>query len=146
VEVDVRGPAAMTGHPALIRRLLVNLVGNGLRHVPAAGSVQLTVAGDPHSLRFEVSDTGPGIPREKRESIFQRFYRGDRSRRAGTGGTGLGLSICRKIAELHGGRIEADERRGGGAVFRVVMPRDRGAGPGRPRPPVPARRRRGARW
>lgn len=125
MEVHVQGATAMSGHPALIRRLLGNLVGNGLRHALAEGHVRVAVAGDPRSLYIEVSDTGPGIPLQKRESIFRRFYRGDRSRNASTGGAGLGLSICRKIVDLHGGRIEADERQGGGATFRVTMPRNR---------------------
>jgi two-component system OmpR family sensor kinase len=72
----------------------------------------------------EVADNGPGIPEDQLEKVFERFFRTDESRTHGgeSSGTGLGLAIAKAIVELHKGEITAENRPGGGAVFRVLIP------------------------
>jgi signal transduction histidine kinase len=99
--------------------LLANLVDNALRYTPAGGRVQVRVARDGDRARVEVADTGPGIPAEERERVFDRFYRG---RNAPAGGSGLGLAIVRQVATLHGGEIELDEGPSGGLTVSARFP------------------------
>jgi signal transduction histidine kinase len=73
-------------------------------------------------VEIAVADRGPGIPESDLSRIFERFYRVDRSRTRDPGGTGLGLSIVRHLVELHGGRVSAANRPGGGAVMTVTLP------------------------
>ncbi len=73
-------------------------------------------------MEIAVADRGPGIPEADLSRIFERFYRVDRSRTRDPGGTGLGLSIVRHLVELHGGRVVAANRPGGGAVMTVKLP------------------------
>ena len=73
-------------------------------------------------LEISVSDTGPGIPADQLEHIFERFHRLDRSRSRDRGGSGLGLAIARAITEAHGGTIRAESLPGQGATFRVELP------------------------
>ena len=72
-----------------------------------------------------VADNGPGVPETDLERVFERFYRVDKSRTQDPGGTGLGLSIVRHLVELHGGRVKADNRKEGGAVFTISLPHSR---------------------
>jgi signal transduction histidine kinase len=72
---------------------------------------------------IRVADKGPGIPEADLTRIFERFYRVDKDRSRESGGTGLGLSIVRHLVELHGGTVQAANRRDGGAVFTVRLPR-----------------------
>ena len=77
---------------------------------------------DPQSYSILVRDTGPGIPPEDRERIFERFYRVDKSRSRETGGTGLGLAIVKHALARHGARLEIDSEPGRGSIFRAVLP------------------------
>ncbi len=72
---------------------------------------------------IRVADRGPGIPEADLTRIFERFYRVDKDRSRESGGTGLGLSIVRHLVELHGGQVQAANRRDGGAIFTVRLPR-----------------------
>jgi two-component system sensor histidine kinase KdpD len=74
-------------------------------------------------LQFSVADRGPGLSADELEKVFDLFYQGGQGQ-AGSGrkGYGIGLAICRAIAQVHGGRIWAENRAGGGAVFRVILP------------------------
>ncbi|MDR7440000.1 MAG: ATP-binding protein [Armatimonadota bacterium] len=101
---------------------LGNLVDNALKFTPEGGSVWLRAESRPGELAFVVEDTGPGIPVEHLSRIFERFYRAEPSRARGSGGAGLGLSITKHIALAHGGRVEAANRREGGARFTLVLP------------------------
>lgn len=102
-----------------IMRLLVNLLGNALRHAPSGGRVVLRVARVGDECELAVEDDGPGIPEGELEAIFAPFHRADGA--AGEG-TGLGLHVARRIAEAHGGRIWAENAATGGAVFRTRLP------------------------
>jgi two-component system sensor histidine kinase KdpD len=103
--------------PALMELVLVNLVENAVRHAPGA---ELTISARERmeALEVSVADRGPGLREEELERVFEKFYRGNPS----AGGAGLGLAICRAVVEAHGGRIVAENRGGGGAVFRLTLP------------------------
>jgi signal transduction histidine kinase len=112
-------PAIWADHDRLCR-VLVNLLQNATKYTPNGGTITFCVDGEPDAVRFSVLDTGPGIPPELRERVFERFYRPeggeDRS------GSGLGLSIARTLAEMHGGTIRVDDHDGLGACFVVTIP------------------------
>lgn len=99
--------------------VLSNLLSNAVRHTPAGGCIELRAKPVDESVRFEVADTGSGIPSEYRWRVFEKFFRvpGRCSP-----GTGLGLSICKEIVEAHGGEIGVDETLGGGATFWFTLP------------------------
>jgi signal transduction histidine kinase len=105
-----------------IGRVLANLVGNALRHTPAGGVVQVRAARTAEGTAVEVTDTGEGIPPEDLPFVFDRFYRGEKSRSRATGGAGLGLAIARSLVEAHGGRIRVESRPGQGTRFVFVLP------------------------
>ncbi|WP_404330150.1 ATP-binding protein [Mesobacillus maritimus] len=112
-------------------QVIVNLVGNALRHTPEKGSVRVTVETDEAAVLLKVADNGPGIPADALPFIFDRFYKRDQSRSrndlTSTGGTGLGLSIAKGYVEAHGGSIQVESEEGEGTVFTIRL-RDRGTG------------------
>ncbi len=109
-----------------MRRVLVNLLDNALRYTPAGGSVSIKAAPHPEAglLTVSVEDTGPGIPPEVRESIFDKWQTGltGQHQKRGRKGLGLGLTFCRLAVEAHGGTIWVEEGAAGGAVFRFTLP------------------------
>ncbi len=109
-----------------LNQVLLNLLDNALRHTPTGGVVNVNLHADATSLYITVTDNGPGIPSADLPHVFDRFYRGDRSRTRMTGGTGLGLAIARQLVAAHGGRIWVDSPPPGamhGAEFGVMLPR-----------------------
>ena len=105
-----------------IGRALNNLVGNALRHTPQGGRVTVQALRDPGGVRVTVDDTGEGISSEDAPHVFDRFYRGEKSRSRATGGAGLGLAIARGIIEAHGGQIGLESGPGKGAHFYFTLP------------------------
>ena len=87
-----------------------------------AGEIAIETRLDGDSVAVAVQDNGPGVRPQDRKKIFERFYRADDLLSRTTEGTGLGLAICKRIVELHGGRIELDTREGHGSTFRVLLP------------------------
>ena len=114
-------PACLTGDPVLLRRMIRNLLENGLRHGRGAPVALELSRPDPSEIRIEVSDGGPGVPEEEREAIFEPFYR-VRGASEADGGYGLGLSLVRQIARRHGGDVGCVGKAGGGCVFTVTLP------------------------
>jgi signal transduction histidine kinase len=106
--------------PEKVERVLMNLLTNALRHTPSDGSVAVRVDALPGEVRVAVEDTGDGLDAEARTRMFERFWRGDRSR--SSRGAGLGLAIARGLVEAHGGRIWAEDREGGGARVCFTLP------------------------
>jgi len=106
--------------PEKIERVLQNLLTNALRHTPSDGSVAVHLERDGGEILVRVEDTGDGIAAGDGERMFDRFWRADRARSGG--GSGLGLAIARGIVEAHGGRIWAENRRGGGARVAFTLP------------------------
>jgi len=103
-----------------VQQMLINLLMNAVKYT-AKGSVALNVSGDASRLRFEVADTGPGIPPGKRSRLFQAYDRLGASP-SGPEGSGLGLSITQRFARRMGGKIGHAVNRGGGSVFWIELP------------------------
>jgi len=104
----------------LIEQVLINLVENALEFAPEGTSIEISARAAPQAVTVEVADRGPGIPSGEESRIFEKFYR--TREQAPGGGAGLGLAISRGIVTAHGGRIWAENRPGGGAVFRFTLP------------------------
>jgi two-component system sensor histidine kinase GlrK len=105
-----------------LRSILDNVVGNAVKFTPPGGSIGVTARSDGADATIDVVDTGPGVPPEERDSIFQSFFRGRAPAGGRIAGTGLGLAIAREFAEAHGGGISVITRANGGH-FRIVLPR-----------------------
>ena len=116
------GDGVMTGSDALIYRLLFNLAENAVKYNRPGGRVRISVTQEPEKLLIRVSDTGCGIPGDYQQSIFQPFFRVDKSRSREFGGAGLGLSLVWEIANLHGGRVWVAESSEGGTTIAVELP------------------------
>jgi signal transduction histidine kinase len=97
-----------------------NLLGNALTYTPRGGSVSVTLEKADEDALLRVADTGPGIPPEDRERVFERFVRLDPAR--GAGGAGLGLAIARWVAEAHGGGLRLVSSGSGGSIFAANLP------------------------
>ncbi|MGD0886820.1 MAG: sensor histidine kinase KdpD [Thermodesulfovibrionales bacterium] len=102
----------------LIEQVFINLLDNATKYTPAHTPIDLKAEVREESVFVEIADCGPGIPQGDEEKIFEKFVRGF----ATSGGIGLGLTICRAIIDAHGGRIWAENRPGGGAIFRFTLP------------------------
>ena len=105
-----------------IGRVLSNLLGNALRHTPAGGTVQVEARRLDDGVEVSIRDTGEGIDAEDLPHIFERFYRGEKSRSRTTGGAGLGLAIARGLVEAHGGSIGVESAAGEGTRFHFMLP------------------------
>lgn len=110
--------------PDRIEQVLTNLIDNAIRHVPDSASVVISGRTDERGLYFEVSDQGPGIPEEDLPFLFERFYKGDKSRTRGVSGTGLGLAIAKNIIDAHRGNISVKSKLGQGTTFSFFIPRN----------------------
>jgi len=135
------GPVTVAGDEARLRQVVTNLVANALQHTPPDSRITVRVGrcpagdGDPPTAAvgtgpaagtptgvLEVADTGPGLPADQADRVFERLYRADASRQRASGGAGLGLAIVAAIVVAHGGRVELRTRPGAGSAFRVLLP------------------------
>lgn len=106
-----------------MQQIVGNLVQNASRYAPEGTAIELGARRDADVIRFTVDDEGPGIPPDERDRVFDKFYRGQRTR--GTvSGTGLGLAIARSLVDMHGARIWVEDRPGGGARFVIDVPHE----------------------
>ncbi len=122
ITLTAEGNGIMTGSDALIYRLIFNLTENAVKYNRQGGSVRVSVTQEPEKLLLRVSDTGCGIPEEYQRSIFQPFFRVDKSRSREYGGAGLGLSLVWEIADLHGGFVWVEESSDKGTTIAVELP------------------------
>jgi NtrC-family two-component system sensor histidine kinase KinB len=132
LDCDADTPEVVWADPGRLRVVLTNLLGNAIKYTPRGGSITLRSsrqnAGSAAAglLRLAVTDTGPGIPPEFRDRIFDRFFRVEFAREAADGvrsGSGIGLYLCRQIVEAHGGSIHADSGAGGlGTTIALLLP------------------------
>ncbi|HUY10866.1 MAG TPA: HAMP domain-containing sensor histidine kinase [Candidatus Dormibacteraeota bacterium] len=122
LRLHAEGGIFVDGEANLLRQAISNLIENAIKFT-AEGFVEVRVAAEGERAIIEVSDSGPGIPREQRTRIFERFYRVDSAHARDVPGTGLGLAIVRSIARVHGGSVEAGDAAGGGARLRISLPR-----------------------
>lgn len=124
IALESTGDAVMTGSDTLIYRLLYNLTENAIRYNRFDDTVNITVTYKDNQLVITVADTGYGIPEQYRESIFQSFFRVDKSRSREYGGVGLGLSLVWEIVTLHNGKVRVEESSEKGTAIAVKFPTD----------------------
>ena len=122
VTLTAEGDGIMTGSDALIYRLIFNLTENAVKYNRPGGSVRVSVTQELEKLLLRVSDTGCGIPEVYQRSIFQPFFRVDKSRSREYGGAGLGLSLVWEIADLHGGSVWVEKSSEKGTTIAVGLP------------------------
>jgi len=135
LEVAVEPDLEARCDPDRIAEAIENLVGNAVKYTPAGGRIRVTAGRRDGEVFAAVADSGPGLRPEDVARLFGRFQRLSAQPTGGESATGLGLSIVRKIADLHGGRIEAVEHGElGGAAFTLILPPDRAIEPGAPAP------------
>jgi len=109
------------GDEQRLTQVLLNLVGNAIKFTDA-GEVRITAAAKNGHFALSVTDTGPGIPLDQQNRIFEQFHQVDSSNTKAKGGTGLGLAIAKQIVEMHGGRIWVDSTLGKGSTFQLELP------------------------
>lgn len=115
------------GDPIRLQSIFTNLLSNSVKFTPAGGTIRVHLDLFKEAIRLVVADTGPGIPADQHELIFEKFHRVYR-RGASTAGTGLGLPIVKAIVEHYGGRIEVESQVDGGSCFRILLPAQTGLG------------------
>lgn len=122
IDLEAAGPVEVVCDGALVRRVLENLVGNGIKHTPSDGRLVIAIATGKDRVRVEVHDQGPGIPPEDREKIFEIFgtlrVRSDRTYPS----AGLGLAFCKLAVEAHGGSLGVDSGEQVGCTFWFELP------------------------
>ena len=115
-------PLTISGDYDRLRRMLLNLVDNGLKYTPSGGRVGISLRREGPWAALRVADTGIGLSPEEQKKIFERFYRSPEAKSRGEGGAGLGLCIARSIVEAHGGKIRIESAPGQGSAFTVLLP------------------------
>jgi PAS domain S-box-containing protein len=121
--MDIDEPLpSIQGDAIHLRRMLDNLLSNALKFTPEGGQINVRVKQNATHLAIEVADTGIGMPPDRLERIFERFYQVDGSMSRRYGGTGLGLAIVKQIVALHNGEVSVDSELGKGSTFRVRLP------------------------
>jgi two-component system OmpR family sensor kinase len=123
VKVHAPGPVRVLGDPEQLRQVVSNLTRNAVIHTPPGTAIEITVTSRPDQAVLEVRDHGAGLPPGAGDRLFDRFWRTEGGRTRGRGGAGLGLAIVKAIVETHDGEVHASNADGGGAVFRVTLPR-----------------------
>jgi heavy metal sensor kinase len=116
------GSLEITGDSGRLAQVIANLLTNAIQYNPSGGEVRLKLESQPGLAVLTVADTGQGISNEDLPHVFERFYRGDKSRTASNGNAGLGLAISKAIVEAHGGTIEVASQTGTGTTFTVRLP------------------------
>ncbi len=122
IGLTLNAPAAVPlvlADPQRLEQIVGNLVDNGLRYTPSGGQVRLAISRSAKGVELSVSDTGPGVPPDEVDRVFDRFWRGEKSRARSAGGAGLGLAIVRQLVEAQGGKARAASPPGQG--FEIVI-------------------------
>jgi len=123
MELQVKGDIPMTvGDEERIGQVITNLLSNAVKFTPPGGTVTVRLTPHEKMLLTEVIDTGPGIPPEQRDKIFDKFYQLSDVHTRQQGGSGLGLSIAKSIVEAHNGRIWVESEEGKGSNFKFLLP------------------------
>ena len=124
------GSKTIIGDVGRLDQALGNLVANALRHTPSGGTITLQAEPIDGAVRIRVRDTGEGIPAEDLPAVFDRFWKGDRSRSHAAGaGSGLGLAIVQQLVHAHGGRVAVESEMGEGTTFTLELPEHTGQAP-----------------
>lgn len=123
MSADLPDFPVITVDPARLRQVLFNLLANALRHTPPGGSIAIKGEVLPEKIQVSIQDSGDGLEPDQLNAVFDRFYRGDKSRSRDSGGTGLGLAIVKAIIENHGGSIEVfSAGKDQGCTFEIILP------------------------
>lgn len=124
LSLDVRGEIPLIKVDVnYIDQVISNLIDNAIKYTPSGGKIDVVVEDLGKEVKVSVKDTGIGIPKEDLSRVFERFYRGDKSRNLSLGGVGLGLSIVRHIVEAHGGKVGVESSLGKGSTFYFILPK-----------------------
>src|SRR5215467_10393108 len=126
-------PLDVFADPQLLRQVVLNLASNAIKYSPSRASISVRLTGEGHAVRWQITDTGIGIPKESQRHLFEKFYRADNVAALETDGTGLGLYLVRLIVEQSGGRVGCESEEGQGATFYFTVP---GAQPSSPAAPL----------
>jgi signal transduction histidine kinase len=116
---------AVEGDWHRLDQVLGNLVNNALRFTPDGGQITLDAAREGDSIRVVIQDSGEGIAEEDLPFVFDRFWKGDKSRSRASGGSGLGLAIARQLVTAHGGAISVESQQGEGTIFTLRLPAEK---------------------
>lgn len=114
--------------PGRMTQVLTNILDNALRHTPEGGRITLSAKQAGERVELAIQDSGPGLPKEETERIFERFYRADASRRRDEGGSGLGLAIAKSIVQAHNGQVWAESEPGKGLKIIISLPQQSESG------------------
>ena len=123
IALNCAGDALVIGSDTLLYRLVFNLVENAIHYSRPGSTVNVSISDSDNHVLLRVKDEGPGIPKQYRESIFQPFFRLDKSRSRAYGGAGLGLALVWEIAALHGGTVEVETSSENGTTMLVSLPK-----------------------
>lgn len=122
MSVDLAKSVQVNGDETKLRELFQNLIENSLKYTPMGGSVNVSVKVEEKFLKFEIKDSGIGIPADQKYHIFSKFFRAANAMKVETSGSGLGLFIAKEVAERHGGKIWFESKMGEGTSFFVELP------------------------
>jgi two-component system, OmpR family, sensor histidine kinase BaeS len=123
LELEVASPLpALEIDPGRMTQVLTNILDNATRHTPEGGRILLSAKQISEMVELAIQDSGPGLPKEETERIFERFYRADASRRRDDGGSGLGLAIAKSIVLAHNGQLSAESEPGKGLKITISLP------------------------
>jgi signal transduction histidine kinase len=120
--VTVNKPPRPDADRQLMRQVIMNLLSNAVKYTPAGGKIDIRISAEQDSARWEISDTGIGIPKEDQENLFEKYYRASNVLEVETEGTGLGLYLVRLIVEQFGGSIWCESEKGAGSKFIFTLP------------------------
>jgi signal transduction histidine kinase len=121
--VDVAGDVTMNGDMRAIKQVIVNLLANAVKFTPGGGEIKVRCAEEDGTVHVRIRDSGIGIAEELLESVFEAFHQGDAKLARQYGGTGLGLSVCRRLVEMHGGRIWLESTQNAGTTVFFHLPK-----------------------
>ena len=125
VRIRVEAPAdklRVVCDAGVIRRVLTNLVGNAVKFTPSSGQIAVSVRGNGSEVKVEVVDTGPGIPPEYHQKVFEKYGQVEAARHGAKHSTGLGLTFCKLAVEAHGGQVGLESAVGAGSTFWIALP------------------------
>jgi PAS domain S-box-containing protein len=123
LQVSVDTPrTSVVADPQLLRQVVLNFLSNAIKYTPSGGRLRVRIGEDGGSLRWEVEDSGIGIPQASRARLFEKFFRAENAQTIDTEGTGLGLYLVRLVVEQFGGHVECESEEGRGSTFRFLLP------------------------